>query len=96
MKESRLHPRTLMGTKVRFGIDDPIHNGISYDFSSNGMSIIGDEVLPDKSNIIIKIDTENGGDVTVEGKVIWVSSIPDLPSKMGIKFNKPNGRLIRN
>jgi len=89
MKESRLHPRTRMGAKVRFGIDDPIHNGISYDFSPKGMSIITDKVLPDKSNILIKIDTENGGDVTVEGKVIWVSSIPDLPSKMGIKFNKP-------
>ncbi len=80
---------------MRFGIDDPIHNGISYDFSPNGMSIITDKVLPDKSNIIIKIDTENGGDVTVEGKVIWVSSIPDLPSKMGIKFNRPNERLNR-
>jgi len=71
---------------VKFGINDPIHNGISYDLSPKGMSIITDEVLPDKSNLIIKIDTKNGGDVTVEGKVIWVSSIPDLPSKMGIKF----------
>ncbi len=84
-----------MGEKVRFGIDDPIHNGISYDFSPNGMSIIADEVLAAKSNIIIEIDTEIGG-VTVDGKVIWESSIPDLPSKMGIKFNKPNEKLIRN
>jgi len=83
-----------MGEKVRFGIDDPIHNGISYDFSPNGMSIIADEVLPAKSNIIIEIDTEIGG-VTVEGEVIWESSIPDLPSKMGIKFNKRNEKLIR-
>ena len=80
---------------MKFGIDDPIHNGISYDFSSNGMSIITDEALPVKSNIIIKIVTEIGGVVTVEGEVIWVSSIPDLPSRMGIKFNKPNERLIR-
>jgi hypothetical protein len=80
---------------VKFGIDDPIHNGISYDFSHIGMSIITEEVLPAKSNIIIKIETEIGEVVTVEGEVIWVSSFPDLPSKMGIKFNKPNKRLIR-
>ena len=77
---------------MKFGIDDPIHDGISYDFSPNGMSIIAVEVLPAKSNIIIEIDTEIGL-VTVKGEVIWESSIPDLPSKMGIKFNKPNERL---
>ena len=86
IKEKRSHPRILNGVTVKFGIDDPIHNGISYDLSPKGMSIITDKVLPDKSNIIIKIDTENGGDVTVKGEVIWVSSIPDLPSRMGIKF----------
>ncbi len=87
IKERRSHPRILKGVTVKFGIDDPIHNGISYDFTSNGMSIIMDEVLPVKSNIIIKVVTEIGGVVTVEGEVIWVSSIPDLPSKIGVKFN---------
>ncbi len=75
-----------MGGNVKFGMDNPIHDGTSYVYSPKGMSIISDEVLPAKSNIIIKIDTENGGDVTVKGEVIWVSSIPDLPSRMGIKF----------
>jgi len=86
IKDRRSHPRILKGITVKFGIDDPMHNGISYDISPKGMSIITDKVLPDKSNIIIKIDTENGGDVTVKGEVIWVSSITDLPSRMGIKF----------
>jgi len=86
IKERRSHPRLLKGITVIFGIDEPIHNGISHDLSPRGMSIITDKVLPDKSNIILKIDTENEGDVTVEGQVIWVSSIPDLPSRMGIKF----------
>ena len=86
IKERRSHPRILKGITMKFGKDDPIHNGISYDFSPKGMSIITDKVLPDKSNIIIKIDTENGEAVTAEGKVVWVSSIPDLPSRMGIKF----------
>lgn len=85
----------MKGLTVKFGIDDPIHNGISYDFSPNGMSIITDEVLPANSYIRIKIDTEIEGAVTVGGKVIWVSSLPDLPSKMGIKFNKHNKRLFR-
>ena len=84
-----------MGEKVKFGIDDPIHNGISYDLSPNGMSIIAEEVLPAKSDILVKIDTEIGV-ITLEGEVIWVSSIPDLPSRMGIKFNKRSERrLIR-
>ncbi len=89
-----------MGAKVRFGIDDLIHNGISYDFSPKGMSIVADEVLPAKSNIIIEIDAEIGV-VTVKGEVVRESSIPDLPSvmgikfSMGIKFNKSNERLIR-
>jgi len=86
IKERRSHPRFLKGITVKFGKDDPIHNGISYDLSPKGMSIITDKVLPTKSNIIIKIDTENGEAVTAEGKVVWVSSIPDLPSRMGIKF----------
>ncbi len=87
MKESRLHPRTLMGAKVRFGIDDPIHNGISYDFSSNGMSIIGDEVLPDKSNIIIKIDTENGGGFSIKEKRLY--SRTHFTEKVKFGYDKP-------
>jgi hypothetical protein len=94
-KERRSHPRILKGVTVKFGIDDPIHNGISYDLSPKGMSIITDKVLPAKSNIIIEIDTENGGDVTVKGEVVWVSSIPDLPSRMGIRFKESNEELIR-
>ena len=86
IKERRSHPRFLKGITVKFGKDDPIHNGITYDVSPKGLSIITDKVLPDKSNTIINIDTENGGDVTVKGEVVWVSSIPDLPSRMGIKF----------
>jgi len=84
-----------MGGNVKFGMDNPIHDGTSYVYSPNGMSIITDKVLPDKSNIIIKIDTENGGDVTVKGEVIWLSSIPDLPSRMEIKFKESNERLNR-
>ena len=80
---------------MKFGTDDPIHNGITYDLSPKGMSIITDKVLPDKSNIIIKIVTENGGDVTVKGEVVWVSSIPNLPSKMGIRFKESNEELFR-
>ncbi len=84
-----------MGEKVKFGIDEPIHNGISYDLSPNGMSIIAEEILPAKSDILVKIDTEIVV-ITLEGEVIWVSSIPDLPSRMGIKFNKRSERrLIR-
>ena len=79
---------------MKFGIDDPIHNGISYDLSPNGMSIIAEEVLPAKSNILIKIDIEIGV-VTLEGEVVWVSSLPDLPSRMGIKFNNRSERRLR-
>jgi len=96
IKERRSYRRIHFTEGVKFGNDKPVYNGMSTDFSPDGMSIITDKVLPDKSNILIKIDTENGGDVTVKGEVIWVSSIPDLPSKMGIKFNKRSERLIRN
>jgi len=55
------------------------------------------------SNIIINIyikkikadNTEKLEIITVEGEVIWVSSIPDLHSVMGIKFKEPNEELIR-
>jgi len=59
------------------------------------MNVISDKALVPESNILIKIDTGIWGVVTVEGEVIWVSSIPDLPSRMGIKFNNPNEELIR-
>ena len=100
IKERRSYPRILMGGNVKFGMDNPIHDGTSYVYSPNGMSVITDEVLPAKSNIIIEIDAEIGV-VTVKGEVIRESSIPDLPSvmgikfSMGIKFNKSNERLVR-
>jgi len=68
---------------------------MSVNVSPHGMNVISDKALIPESNILIKIDTGIWGVVTVEGEVIWVSSIPDLPSRMGIKFNKPNERLIR-
>jgi len=68
---------------------------MSVNVSPVGMNVISDKALVPESNILIKIDTGIWGVVTVEGEVIWVSSIPDLPSRMGVKFNKPNERLIR-
>jgi len=67
------------------------------------MSIISDEVLPAKSNIIINIyvkkikvdDTEKLEIITVEGEVVWVKHLPDAPSKMGIRFKESNEELVR-
>jgi hypothetical protein len=84
-----------MGEDVKFGIDNPIHNGTSYVFSPDGMSILTDEVLPAKSNIIIKIYTGDGESITVEGEVIWASTLSDTISIMGINFNYPNEELFR-
>ena len=95
IKERRSYPRILLGGNVKFGMDNPIHDGTSYIYSPKGMSIISDEVLPAKSNIIIKIDTKVEGIITVEGKVIWASTLSDARSIMGIKFNKPNEELIQ-
>jgi len=86
IKEKRSYRRIYFTEKVKFGYDKPVYNGMSVNVSLVGMSVISDKALVPESNIIIKIDTENGGDVTVKGEVIWVSSIPDLPSRMGIKF----------
>ncbi len=86
-----------------FGVDKPIHNGISDNLSPSGMCIISDKVLSPRSNINIIIHvkhstTENDEiweDFTVEGEVIWASTPPGIYSKMGIKFNKPNAELLR-
>jgi len=95
IKERRSYPRILMGGNVKFGMDNPIHDGTSYVYSPNGMSVITDEVLPAKSNIIIKIDTKVWGIITVEGEVIWASTLSDTLSIMGIKFNNLNEELFR-
>jgi len=103
VKERRSHPRILKGVTVKFGMDNPIHDGTSYDLSPKGMSIITDKVLPAKSNIIINIyvkhstteNNESWEDITVEGKVIWVLTPPGIFSKMGIKFNNLNEELFR-
>ena len=94
-KERRSCKRIYFTEKVKFGYDKPIYNGMSVDISTDGMNVISDKALVPESNILIKIDTGIWGIVTVEGEVIWVSSNPDLPSRMGIKFNKPNERLNR-
>jgi len=95
IKERRSYRRIYFTEKVKFGYDKPISNGMSVNVSPVGMNVISDKALVPESNILIKIDTGIWGVVTVEGEVIWVSSIPDLPSRMGIKFNKPNERLTR-
>jgi len=95
IKERRSYRRIYFTEKVKFGYDKPNSNGMSVNVSPDGMNVISNKALVPESNILIKIDTGVWGVVTVEGKVIWVSSIPDLPSRMGIKFNNPNEELIR-
>ncbi len=95
IKERRSYPRILLGGNVKFGMDNPIHDGTSYVYSPKGMSIISDEVLPAKSNIIIKIDTKGAGIITVEGEVIWASTLSETRSIMGIKFKESNEELVR-
>ena len=68
---------------------------MSVDLSPDGMNVISDKALVPESNIIIKIDTKVGGIITVEGEVIWASTLSDTRSIMGIKFNNPNEELIR-
>jgi hypothetical protein len=93
-KDRRAHPRILLGDKVKFGKSEPIFDGVSYDLSPNGISIISEDVLPVQSKIIITIYSDIAGTITVEGEVIWINSLMNLPSKMGIKFNKSYPRLI--
>ena len=95
IKERRSYRRIYFTEKVKFGYDKLISNGMSVNVSPDGMNVISDTALVPESNILIKIDTGIWGVVTVDGEVIWVSSIPDLPSRMGIKFNKHNERLTR-
>jgi len=90
----RSYKRIYFTEKVKFGNDKPIYDGMSVDVSPDGMNIMSDTALAPKSNIIIKIDTDTWGIITVEGEVVWVSSVPDLRSRMGIKFSKRNERLI--
>ena len=94
-KERRALSRILIGEKVKFGTDEPVYNGITYDFSPNGISIISDNILPVNSSIIIKIDTKVGRIINVEGKVIWIKTDLDRGSIMGIEFNRPNAELLR-
>ncbi len=83
-----------MSGNVKFGIDNPVHNGTSYVFSPEGMSILADQILPAQSNIIIKIYRNFGKTISIEGKVVWSSSISDSLSIMGINFNCPNKELL--
>ena len=95
IKERRALSRILIGEKVKFGTDEPIHEGITHDFSPNGISIITEDILPTNSSIVIKIDTKVGRIIIVEGEVIWVKTETDRGSIMGVKFNKPNAELLR-
>ena len=93
-KERRAHQRIRLGDKVMFGINEPIYEGVSYDLSPNGISIISDVFLPENSKIIIDIDSEIAGRITIEGQVVWVKRLRNLPSKMGIKISKDYPKLI--
>jgi hypothetical protein len=103
IKERRAYPRILIDEKVSFSTDHPINEGFTYNLSPDGVSLISDVALPVDSNIRINIhlkkydggNTQSDEIVTVEGKVIWVTEHPDIPAKMGIKFNEPNPELLR-
>ena len=90
----REHKRILLGDKVEFGVNDYIFNGKSYDLSPNGISIISENALPVGSKIMIKIHSDIAGTITVDGEVVWVNSLRNLPSKMGIKITKSYPKLI--
>ncbi len=94
-KERRSVPRILIGEKVKFGNDEPIHEGVTHDFTQNGISIISEDILPPDSDIVIRIDTKIGRIINVDGKVIWSKKNTNKGSIMGIKFNRPNSELLR-
>jgi len=64
---------------------------------------MSDKALVPESNIIInfyvnkkKVDsTEKIEIIPVDGEVIWVKHLPDVPSKMGIRFKESNEELVR-
>ena len=86
-----------------FGEDKPVYNGKSENLSPGGMCIISEKLLPEGSKIKIIINIkyalsgndETWKDITVEGEVTWVLTPPGLYSKMGIKFNNHNEKLIQ-
>jgi len=103
IKKRRLYRRIYFTEKIKFGYDKPVYNGMSVDLTPDGMNIISDKALVSLSNIIINIyvmklkvdNTEKLEIITVEGEVIWVKHLPDVPSKMGIRFKESNEELVR-
>ncbi|NIP39508.1 MAG: PilZ domain-containing protein [Candidatus Dadabacteria bacterium] len=103
-REERIeHPRILIDKKATFSTDHPINNGFTYNLSPNGLSLLSDVQLPVNSGITINIhlteyDSKNmlvDEVAKVEGKVVWVTENPNQQAKMGIKFNKPNAKLLK-
>ncbi len=91
--EKRATQRISLKENVRFGVNSPEHDGMSQDLSPKGMSISSQKTLPVNSSIIIRFNSSNG-DITAEGKVIWVSSPPGINSIMGIRFTGTNDELV--
>jgi len=92
--DRREHQRIHLGYKVEFGLNDTVYKGVSYDLSPQGISIISEDTLPVGSKINISIHSDIAGSITVEGEVVWVNSLRNLPSKMGIKLTKSYPKLI--
>ena len=93
-KDRREHHRVRLGDKVDFGTNDYLYRGVSYDLSQNGISIISEDVLPVGTIINIQIHSDIAGTITVEGEVVWVDTLRNLPSKMGIKLTKSYPKVI--
>ncbi len=94
IKEKRSKQRINIRVNLKFGQDNLEHEGVSRNLSPDGMSIVSDKALPPNSNIKIQIHQSNGHDISVEGKVVWVSTPPGMNSMMGIKFINPNQELL--
>ena len=93
-KDRREHHRVHLGEKVEFGVKEYQYKGITYDLSPNGISIISEVSFPVGTRLNIKIYSEIAGSISVEGEVVWVNTLRNLPSRMGIKLTKSYPKLI--
>jgi len=97
MPNKRAINRKIVRTKVRFGNNNLINFGHTFNLSPFGLGMTSTRTLPIKSKVKVNIYTDEGSKkyITASGTIAWSKqTIPGYPGKMGIKFDDPCHQLF--
>lgn len=95
MVERRTSTRIPFRQRVKYGLNNHIFAGYTFNLSEHGIGITANKVFPPKSRISVNIFVGEEP-LRLEGIVAWTSPVlPGIHSKMGVRFSSRTDDIKR-